>query len=144
MSRRPPLTFIFTVTLPGILSNTLVTPAIPDILDDFGRGSGAAGVLVAVGSLAGGEVAVLADPMTIDEACEESDLIGQWITDASHVEPYEKVPEASRRARAIPVWAALRSLGRSGVAALVDRLCRNATALAEGARGNARRGPTVA
>lgn len=53
MSRRPPLTFIFTVTLTGILSNTLVTPAIPDILDEFGRTSGASGVLVAVGSLAG-------------------------------------------------------------------------------------------
>ncbi|HZD24200.1 MAG TPA: MFS transporter, partial [Acidimicrobiia bacterium] len=53
MSRRPPLTFIFTVTLTGILSNTLVTPAIPDILDEFGRSSGAAGVLVAVGAIAG-------------------------------------------------------------------------------------------
>ncbi|MGD2042456.1 MAG: MFS transporter [Acidimicrobiia bacterium] len=53
MSRRPPLAFIFTVTLTGILSNTLVTPAIPDILDEFGRSSGAAGLLVAVGSLAG-------------------------------------------------------------------------------------------
>lgn len=53
VSRRPPLTFIFTVTLTGILSNTLVTPAIPDILDEFGRTSGASGVLVAVGSLAG-------------------------------------------------------------------------------------------
>lgn len=53
MSRRPPLTFIFTVTLTGILSNTLVTPAIPDILDEFNRPSSAAGVLVAVGSVAG-------------------------------------------------------------------------------------------
>lgn len=53
MSRRPPLTFIFTVTLTGILSNTLVTPAIPDILSDFDRSSQASGFLVAVGSLAG-------------------------------------------------------------------------------------------
>lgn len=53
MSRRPPLAFIFTVTLTGILSNTLVTPAIPDILDEFGRSSSAAGILVAVGSVAG-------------------------------------------------------------------------------------------
>ena len=29
--------------------------------------------------------------------------------------PYERVPEMSRRARGVPVWAALRSLGRSGV-----------------------------
>lgn len=51
--RRPPLTFIFTITLTGILSNTLVTPAIPDILEEFGEPSTAAGPLVAVGSLAG-------------------------------------------------------------------------------------------
>jgi MFS family permease len=53
MSRRPPLTFIFTVTLTGILSNTLVTPAIPDILDDFDKPANSAGILVAVGSVAG-------------------------------------------------------------------------------------------
>ncbi len=44
----------------------------------------------------------------------------------------EKVPELSRRARGVPVWAALRSLGRTGVVDLVDRLVRNAQAIAEG------------
>jgi aromatic-L-amino-acid decarboxylase len=38
-------------------------------------------------------------------------------------EPLDWNPEFSRRARALPVYAALRSLGRSGVAELVDRLC---------------------
>ncbi len=38
-------------------------------------------------------------------------------------EPTDWNPELSRRARAVPVYAALRSLGRSGVAELVDRLC---------------------
>ena len=33
------------------------------------------------------------------------------------------VPEMSRRARGLAVWAALRTLGRSGVAELVDRCC---------------------
>lgn len=56
------------------------------------------------------------------------------VTDASHLEPYERVPELSRRARSVPVWAALRSLGRSGLADLVDRLCRHATAFADGVR----------
>jgi glutamate/tyrosine decarboxylase-like PLP-dependent enzyme len=37
-------------------------------------------------------------------------------------DPLATVPEFSRRARGLPVWAALRSLGRSGVAALVDGL----------------------
>jgi glutamate/tyrosine decarboxylase-like PLP-dependent enzyme len=39
-------------------------------------------------------------------------------------EPWDWSPEASRRARVFPVWAALRSLGRSGVADLVERCCR--------------------
>jgi glutamate/tyrosine decarboxylase-like PLP-dependent enzyme len=47
-------------------------------------------------------------------------------------DPFEKVPEMSRRARGVPVWAALRSLGRGGVAALVDRLARHARELADG------------
>lgn len=41
-------------------------------------------------------------------------------------DPFEKVPELSRRARGVPVWAALRSLGRSGVVDLVDGLVANA------------------
>jgi glutamate/tyrosine decarboxylase-like PLP-dependent enzyme len=40
-------------------------------------------------------------------------------------------PEFSRRARGFPVYAALRSLGRSGVADLVDRACANAARLAD-------------
>jgi len=47
-------------------------------------------------------------------------------------DPLAKVPELSRRARGVPVWAALRSLGRSGVADLVDRLVRHAQSLAAG------------
>lgn len=42
------------------------------------------------------------------------------------------VPESSRRARGFATWAALRSLGRSGVADLIDRGCRLARYLAEG------------
>ena len=40
-------------------------------------------------------------------------------------------PEFSRRARGFPLYAALRSLGRSGVAELVDRCCRHAARFAE-------------
>jgi glutamate/tyrosine decarboxylase-like PLP-dependent enzyme len=40
-------------------------------------------------------------------------------------------PEASRRARGFPVWAALRSLGRSGVAELVERNCGHARRFAD-------------
>ena len=49
-------------------------------------------------------------------------------------DPYDRVPELSRRARGVPVWAALRSLGRAGVADLVDGLVSAASALADGFR----------
>jgi glutamate/tyrosine decarboxylase-like PLP-dependent enzyme len=45
--------------------------------------------------------------------------------------PSDWVPESSRRARGFAVWAALRSLGRSGVADLIDRCCDHARAFAE-------------
>ncbi|MET0789077.1 MAG: aminotransferase class V-fold PLP-dependent enzyme [Cellulomonas sp.] len=47
-------------------------------------------------------------------------------------DPMEKVPELSRRARGVPVWALLRSLGRSGVADLVDGLHARACQIADG------------
>ena len=49
-------------------------------------------------------------------------------------QPLDKVPELSRRGRAVPVWAVLRCLGRDGVAELVERLCRHATSLADALR----------
>lgn len=41
-------------------------------------------------------------------------------------------PECSRRARGVDLWAALKGLGRSGVADMVLRHCRQAQAMAEG------------
>ena len=49
-------------------------------------------------------------------------------------EPEQYTPEMSRRARGIEVWAALVSLGRSGLADLVERTCRYATRFADGLR----------
>jgi glutamate/tyrosine decarboxylase-like PLP-dependent enzyme len=40
-------------------------------------------------------------------------------------------PEASRRARSFALWAALRSLGREGVAEMVERCCACARRFAE-------------
>ena len=42
--------------------------------------------------------------------------------------------EFSRRPRGIPIWAALRSLGRSGVQEMVDRHCAQAARIGEGLR----------
>ncbi|MGD1091040.1 MAG: aminotransferase class V-fold PLP-dependent enzyme [Bryobacteraceae bacterium] len=49
-------------------------------------------------------------------------------------EPSHHTPEASRRARGIEVWAALRSLGRTGLADMIERNCALATRFAEGLR----------
>lgn len=49
-------------------------------------------------------------------------------------EPLEYTPEASRRARGIEVWAALKELGREGVSALIERNCEQAQQFAEGFR----------
>jgi glutamate/tyrosine decarboxylase-like PLP-dependent enzyme len=46
-------------------------------------------------------------------------------------DPDAFTPEASRRARGFPVWAALRSLGRSGVAAMIERGCAQARRFAD-------------
>ena len=47
-------------------------------------------------------------------------------------DPMGYSPEFSRRARAVPVWAAIRELGREGVTDLVDRCCAHARAIADG------------
>ncbi len=49
-------------------------------------------------------------------------------------EPHHYAPDFSRRARGVEVWAALRSLGRQGLANLIERTCRHATHFAEGLR----------
>ena len=46
-------------------------------------------------------------------------------------DPAHYVPEQSRRARGFATWAMLRHLGRSGIAALVERHCRVAARMAE-------------
>jgi glutamate/tyrosine decarboxylase-like PLP-dependent enzyme len=45
-------------------------------------------------------------------------------------DPQRFVPEGSRRARAVEVWAALRSLGRRGLAEMIERNCRHAARFA--------------
>jgi glutamate/tyrosine decarboxylase-like PLP-dependent enzyme len=49
-------------------------------------------------------------------------------------EPAHFTPDMSRRARGVEVWAALRSLGRGGLAQMIERNCRLATRFADGLR----------
>ncbi len=55
-------------------------------------------------------------------------------TSSPNRNPSDYTPELSRRGRGVEVWAALRSLGRQGVADLVEGCCRHATRFAEGLR----------
>jgi glutamate/tyrosine decarboxylase-like PLP-dependent enzyme len=53
------------------------------------------------------------------------------VAEAEH-EPMEYTPQSSQRARGAEVWAVLATLGRGGVAALVERSCALARRFAEG------------
>jgi len=57
-----------------------------------------------------------------------------YLTQPEHRQPDEYVPEMSRRARGIEVWAALKSLGREGLADLIERSCQHAAYFADGLR----------
>ncbi|MEV6318107.1 pyridoxal-dependent decarboxylase [Streptomyces sp. NPDC051776] len=77
-------------------------------------------------------LAIVRDPLAVRAAMG---VQGDYLIQHEHGDPSDKVPELSRRGRAFTVWAALRSLGRSGVAGLVERLCRHASAFAAGIAG---------
>jgi glutamate/tyrosine decarboxylase-like PLP-dependent enzyme len=53
-----------------------------------------------------------------------------YLTIDSAREPFQYVPEMSRQARAVPVWAALKSLGRNGLETMIDRNCEQAVLFA--------------
>ncbi|MBV9356503.1 MAG: aspartate aminotransferase family protein, partial [Chloroflexi bacterium] len=59
---------------------------------------------------------------------------GAYYIAGEHREPMFYTPETSRRARGTEIWAALRSLGRTGLAELIERDCQHATRFAEGLR----------
>lgn len=56
------------------------------------------------------------------------------MTETRFRNPSDFTPELSRRARGADVWAALKSLGREGVADMIDRCCSNARRFATGFR----------
>ena len=54
-----------------------------------------------------------------------------YLPQGGHREPSQYTPELSRRARGVEIWAALKSLGRTGLADLIERNCRLARRFAE-------------
>jgi glutamate/tyrosine decarboxylase-like PLP-dependent enzyme len=74
-------------------------------------------------------LAFVRDPEALRSAMS---LNAAYLPQGDHREPSQYVPELSRRARGVEIWAALKSLGRSGLAELIDRNCGCATRFAEG------------
>ncbi len=73
-------------------------------------------------------IALVRDPDTLRAAMSAP---ASYLVTSGHREPSHFSPELSRRARGVEVWAALRSLGRSGVGEIVDRTCSHAARLAD-------------
>src|SRR5262245_17390454 len=75
-------------------------------------------------------IAIVAHPSAHRAAMSQSAV---YLTPAANAERdgMDWTPEASRRARAVPIYAVFRALGRSGLAELVDRCCRLASRMAE-------------
>ena len=75
-------------------------------------------------------LAIVADPVPLNAAMA---LTAAYLTSAGARERNgaDWAPEASRRARAFPLYAALRQLGRRGLAELVERDCALAARIAE-------------
>ena len=76
-------------------------------------------------------IALVADASALAEAISTS---GAYLFAGDRRDAINLMPESSRRARAIEIWAALKSFGRSGLSELIDRNCRQAQRLADGLR----------
>ena len=74
-------------------------------------------------------LAFVRDPENLRAAMS---ITAAYLPQGEHREPSQFVPELSRRARGIEVWAALKNLGRSGLAELIERCCRCASRFAAG------------
>ena len=59
-------------------------------------------------------------------------ITASYLEPGSRREPMHHTPESSRRARGVELWAALKSLGRSGLCALIEQTCAHAQRFAQG------------
>lgn len=73
-------------------------------------------------------LAFVKDPVALKSAMS---VTAAYLPQGEHREPSQYTPELSRRARGIEIWAALKSLGRTGLADLIERNCRFAGRFAE-------------
>jgi glutamate/tyrosine decarboxylase-like PLP-dependent enzyme len=76
-------------------------------------------------------VALVRDPRMLKAAMS---IQAAYLVQGEQREPSHYNPELSRRARGVELWATLRSLGRAGIAEIVERTCSHARRFAEGLR----------
>ncbi len=76
-------------------------------------------------------IALVADPGALRASMEAA---AAYLPEDAPVEPMHVTPQSSQRARGAEVWAVLATLGRDGLAALVDRTCALARRFADGMR----------
>jgi glutamate/tyrosine decarboxylase-like PLP-dependent enzyme len=74
-------------------------------------------------------IALVRDPGMLREAMS---IQASYLALGEQREPSDYNPELSRRARGVELWAGLRSLGRSGMAAIVERTSSHARQFAAG------------
>jgi glutamate/tyrosine decarboxylase-like PLP-dependent enzyme len=74
-------------------------------------------------------LALVRDPEILRAAMS---LTAAYLPQGEHREPSQYVPELSRRARGVEIWAAMKSLGRTGLAELIERCCACASRFAAG------------
>jgi glutamate/tyrosine decarboxylase-like PLP-dependent enzyme len=74
-------------------------------------------------------VALVRDPNALRGAMS---VQAPYLLEGQEREPSHYTPELSRRARGVELWAGLRSLGRSGMAEIVERTCSHARRFAAG------------
>jgi glutamate/tyrosine decarboxylase-like PLP-dependent enzyme len=65
---------------------------------------------------------------------EAMTVTAAYLAPGTRREPMHHTPDASRRARGVELWAALKSLGRSGLRALIERTCGLAKRFENGLR----------
>lgn len=76
-------------------------------------------------------IALVREPQHLRSAMS---MTASYLALGEHREPSDYNPELSRRARGVELWAGLRSLGSSGIAAIVERTSAHARRFAEGLR----------
>jgi glutamate/tyrosine decarboxylase-like PLP-dependent enzyme len=74
-------------------------------------------------------IAVVRDPEHLRRAMSAGNAA--YLAQGAGREPWQYTPDSSRRARGIELWAAMRSLGRSGLREMIERNCHQARLFAD-------------